>query len=349
MFFAVAVIFYLIFNSLSREYVEKAGDAITVPLSILMVAVAFILVYISQAIPILSISVVLFVISLTIFYNSTVRNSVSVSANQRIFMGGAGLGGFIGLIASGVFPGQISVLDSYMAIIMLAVGLVSVFIFFKRPTGKFRTADLLHVFIRPFNAMDRINTVEKKLLLLAVSLDEIFVWISIGASFPFIISAGLNSQMSRSSVMIAVAVAIIIGALLIYLFESSNIPALPFFYPAKDLVLVAGLLLISFMSPPAFVAGVIFLSLLPTAFIWSGRFISSQFPTSFDFRQITSFFRNPIMVISPLMGSILWAVSGNLLFLVAMSFAILALVIGIIVITNPRVFKVSDTYETANN
>ncbi|WP_297026431.1 MFS transporter permease [Thermoplasma sp.] len=348
-FFAIAVIFYLIFNSLSREYVDRSGDAITVPLSILMVAVAFILVYISQSVPVISVSVALFTVSLTMFYNSTIRNSISISANERIFMVGAGLGGFIGLIVAGVFPGQMYTLDSYMAIIMLAVGLAAVFFFFKRPTGRFRRYDIFRVFLRPFNSMESIRTVEKKLLLLAVSLDEIFVWISIGSAFPFIISAGLGSSMSRSGVMFSVAAAIIIGAALVYVFESSKIPSIPFFYPAKDLILVAGLLLMSFMSPTSFVAGLIFLSLLPVAFIGSGRFIRSQFPSAFDFRQITSFFRNPIMVIAPLMGSILWAVSGAMLFLTAMAFAIFALVIGIIVITNPRIFKVSDPYETANN
>ncbi|CAC11356.1 hypothetical membrane protein [Thermoplasma acidophilum] len=348
-FFAIAVILYLIFNSLSREYVGRAGDAIIVPVSILMVAVAFVLVYISQSIPIISVSVALFTVSLIMFYNSTVRNEVSISTNERIFMGGAGLGGFIGLIVAGVFPGKMSVLDSYMAIIMLAVGLAAVFVFFRRPTGRFSIADAFHVFVRPFNSMEKIRTIEKKLLLLAVSLDEIFVWIAIGASFPFVISAGLGSGMSRPAVMFSVAAAIIIGAALVYVFESSNIPATPFFYPVKDLILVAGLLLLSFMYPASYVAGMIFLALLPVAFIGSVRFLKSQFPSSFDFRQITSFFRNPIMVIAPLMGSILWAVSGAMLFLTAMAFAIFALVIGIIVITNPKIFKVSDPYETANN
>ncbi|BAB60552.1 hypothetical protein [Thermoplasma volcanium GSS1] len=340
-YFSVAIIFYLAFNPVSYEYVKRYGDLFSVPISILVLSVAFIIIYISQGAVSITASLIIFTISFTVFYNSTVKNGYRRDINESSFIISSGIGILLGLLVSAFFGGVVSDLYSYVSILLLMIGLITIILFTKKTNSKPEKMDILYIFMRPFYSMDKVRKADKKLLLLADSLDEIFLWLAIGASFPFLIAAGIGSGLSHSAVMISIATASFVAAVAVYLYLSMQLPIMSFYYLSKDVLLIVGLLLMSFMSPPSYFASLAFLSFFPAAFIGSEKFLKSQFPADLNYREITAFFRNPIMVISPLMGSILWIVGRHMLFLISVGFAVMALVTGILVITNPRLFKLS--------
>ncbi|MGC8608335.1 MAG: MFS transporter permease [Thermoplasmata archaeon] len=341
MFFAVALLSFFVLNPISNEYIVRYGNLFSLPISVLSMAISFVLVYISQNVLVISLSIIILSLSFTMFYNSAVKRGEKFVMNVPLTYFSAASGSFAGLILSSFFRGPVYDMYAYFSIILLIMGLLTIFFITKKSQNKPEKHDVLSIMMRPFYVMEKVNRSNKKLLLLADSLNEVFLAISVGSAFPFIFATGIDTGMARNEIFAVTAFSGIIAILAILLYNIFRNEKSTMYYPAKNVIVTVALFLFFMMSQYSFIAAILICSLLPASYLSSDNFLKLQFPEDFNYKEITSFLRNPIMIISPIMGMIMWIVGRHTLFTMAIAFSILSFAVTIIVIENAKFFGIS--------
>ncbi len=341
MLFAIALVSFFALNPVSNEYISRYGNLFSMPISILAMAISFIVVFISQSIYVISLSIIILSLSFTMFYNSVVKRGDKFVMNIPFTYFSAASGSFIGLALLSFYRGPVYDVYAYFSIVLLIIGLSTIFFITKKSSNKPEKHNIFYIMMRPFYVMEKVGKSNKKLLLLVDSLNEMFLAISIGSTFPFIFAIGIDSGISRSGIYIVSAfsgIVAVIGILIYSMFKDEKSLA---YYPTKSVIITLALLLFIVMSSYSFIAAILISSLLPASYMSYDNFMKLQFPEDFNYREITSFLRNPIMIISPIMGLILWIVSRHLLFTMAIVFSVLSFVMTVVVIENPKFFGIT--------
>lgn len=335
----------------SRFYVERNGREMGTVLGLISLGVSFIILYLSRGFALVGLSVFL-VSSSAALLNASLRTKIDekypkkgTTSKPTPFSLVSIAGSFVGLILAGIYNGT-GILPIYaiLSIVLLMAGILSSpILFVKKIVRPYRRTTRLSIELlrRPFEALAVLNRINKKEFLMAVSVTQLVIALSLGSVTVFFPALAIVDGLQRKEIFLLFAIVGIISFSITYVgkFFISNVLN-RWFFTFKPFFLILPLILLSVTkSPEIFIVG--YSLTVIWAFVEPGysTYISNKFRPEerVNVNGLMILFTSPIMIISPLLGSLLWEISPQLLFAFAILPASVALLITTLSIGSLRV------------
>lgn len=338
----------------AKFYVERNGRELATILGLIALGVSFSMLYLMSGFASLAASVFL-ISAFSALINVGLKSKMdekfpkSGSIKPSPFSFASVIGSFFGLSLVAIYGG-ISVRPVYavVSILLLLSGILSmpILLFNRSPkTYKKTTRITLNFLRKPLEALENINKISKREFLVTVSITQLVIALSIGSISVFFPALAIADGLQRNEIFLLFALVVISSFLISYIgrFLISGFLN-KWFFASKPFFVIVPLLLLSITkSSVIFIVG--YALTVMWAFVEPGysAYISNRFRPEerSGVNSLIALFTGPIMIVSPLLGSLLWGISPRLLFAFAILPASVAMLmttvsIGSLRISNPH-------------